>query len=162
MGTQHYAGRRRSFTIDPEWEDLAAPMFCDFTTAEFVGQRLGGHVREESSSSSFFTNKTDVGTLLLCLSMRTCVIMVIVMLSCGPLLLLTPCRPSIHCSGERPSIRCIDTNSTHKCFSSDFSLVQWASRANNSTYSLRGSRTATTAPNTEKTFQSAQIRGIAL
>ena len=63
MGTQHHAGRKRSFTIDPEWEDLAAPMFCDFTSAEFVGQRLGGHLREESSSSSFFANTNDTGML---------------------------------------------------------------------------------------------------
>lgn len=59
MGTQHRPSKRMKFKIDEEWEYLEAPMFCDFLAPEFVGNRLGGQVTEESSSSSFFNRTGD-------------------------------------------------------------------------------------------------------
>jgi hypothetical protein len=59
MGAQHRSGSKMKFRIDDEWENLEAPMFCDFLAPEFVGNRLGGQVAEESSSSSFFNISVD-------------------------------------------------------------------------------------------------------
>lgn len=65
MGTQHRHSRKLRFKIDDEWEHLDAPMFCDFLAAEFVGNRLGGQLTEESSSSSFFNNQVILEGMLL-------------------------------------------------------------------------------------------------